>query len=495
MKKFKYILSFILLAACTKQEFQANRSFQNSTIDSVSTTSAKLCSSYTLVKPKVDILMLWDNTSSFNFVTPETKASMKNLINSVSENFDYHVLSAPLVPAQAGQLFDSILVTSDTSSVNGNASSILKNKDEAISSLSFSTGKGSAETGIDRAYSLITENRSNGIFRDGAYTIIVLMSNEDDKGCELSTGYTSCTTTDKNNYLSEKKQKFLCLRGNTSSFNCGSYPTLDATMMRFITIAPLTACTNGLNKINYSYKTLSKFIYESSYNNGWPNATDHLNPDVAGYFDSYNLCTADFSNIFSGVNTAIKQTVIKHIYDAWPVASSSTSVDPDTIVVTREDGKILTNRSNESNPIDGYIYIGDQVNHSTRIYPTSGEYFTGKMIQLFGSNNNDLIVYPHCLTVTFQGVKSKYGFIYLENGEPYTPSIEVTINGNLVPQSTTNGWSYMGLQYTSALNSNYKIANLPAGMASGYFIQLNGSYQINNSTSASVKVYYTSKAN
>jgi hypothetical protein len=496
MKNFKALPLIILLAfSCTKQEFQTNKSSQTSTITSVTSTSTQLCSQSTLVKPKVDILMLWDNSSSFNFVTNDTKTSMSNLISSVSEKFDYHVLNAPLVPANSASMYEMSLIASDTSSVNGSATAILKTKETAISTLAFSQGAGGSEAGIDRAYNVITANRSNGIFRDGAYTIVVLMSNEDDKGCELATGYNTCTQSDKNNYLLSKKQKMLCLRGNTSAYNCSGYPTLNSSMMRFITISPLSLCSSGLNKINYNYKSLSKFIYESSYNNGWPTSNDHLNPDVSGYPDSYNLCTINFSGIFDGVNSAIKQTLIKHVYSFWPVASSTASVDPDTLVVTRDDGKVLVNRTGESSPTDGFGYIDVQTNHATRSFPTAGEPFTGKMIELFGTNDNDLVVYPHCLTVSYKGVKSNYGYVFLTNGEPYTPTIEVKINNSIVPQSTTNGWSYMGLQYVSALDANYKVANLPNGATSGYIIKLNGTYQVTNSNTVNIQVYYTSKSN
>ncbi len=495
MKAFNYFFTLLLIMSCAKEEFQTIKSGQNASISQVTTSSNKLCSQHTLVKPKVDILMIWDNSSSFNFVTSATKSAMTNLITSVSEGFDYHLLNAPLVPAETGATFEMSLVASDSSSVSGNAVGILKSKDQAVATLAFSQGNGSTERGIDRAVQIIENNRSNGIFRDGAYTIIVVMSNEDDKGCELQYGYNSCTSYDRNAYLAPKKEKLLCLRGNASGVNCSGTTSLNSSMMRFITIAPLTMCSSGLNKINNNYKTVSKFLYEAPYTNGWPTSNDHLNPEIAGYFDSYNICTIDFSHIFDGVNSAIKQTLIKHVYNFWPVASTSASVDPDTIRVVRDDGKVLVNRTNESSPSDGFAYIGNQVNHATRSYPTAGEPYTGKMIQLFGSNDNDLIVYPRCLTVTYSEVKSQYGYIYLQNGQPYVPSIEVRINGATVPQSTTDGWQYMGLQYTSSLDSQYKVANMPAGTVSGYFIKLNGSYQVNNSQGVSIQVYYSSVAN
>lgn len=517
MKKInKLLLLPLLLFSCTKQEFSTNKSSQSSAINKASSSDTKLCSQYTLIKPKVDILMLWDNTSSFNFITPESKASMGNLIKSVSENFDYHLLSAPLVPKISTNLYEATLVASDTTSVSGTAASILKTKDQAIASLAFSPGIGSAEKGIDQAYQLITNNRSNGIFRDGAYTIIVLMSNEDDKGCEIQNGVNQCRNYSKDSYLAPFKQKFMCLRGSSKLYDCTGYPTLNSTMMRFITISPVdltkNSCAANLNiPVADNYSQMAKFLYQQPYyeynldgsvKSSW-SANDHLNPDVSGLYDSYNLCTISFSNIFDGVNTAIKQTVIKHVYSYWPVASTTTDIDESALAVDVIDGtngsiiKSLVNRTGQSNPTDGFAYIGNQTNHTTRTYPSDGEYYTGKMIQLFGSNNNDLVVYPNCLKVHTEDVKLKYGYIYLQNGQPYTPSIEVTINGSVVPQSTTNGWSYMGKQAISSLPdvSSLKVANLPSGITEGYIIKLNGTYQVTNNSSVDIKVFYTSSSN
>jgi len=496
MKKSLYLLaSLLVLTSCAKEEFAINKGLQSGSVNPIVQTSTKLCSQHTLISPQVDILMLWDNSSSFNFVTTASKSSMTKLIESVSENFDYHILSLPLVPAStANPLYEGILVAKDSASVSGSATSILKTKEQAVATLAFTPGPGSNERGVDRATSIIEANRSNGIFRNGAYTIIVLMSNEDDKGCEMDTGYASCTSYDRANYLAPKKTKLLCLRGNTA-VNCGgsgvSSP-LNSAMMRFITIAPLTACTSGFNKMNASYREVSKTLYEASYTNGWPTSNDHLSPDVTGAPDSYNLCSIDFTHIFDGVNTAIKQTLIKHKYEYWPVANLNADVDPDTLRVVRSDSKILKNTTDESNPTEGYKYIGDQTNHATRIEPTPGEPFTGKMIQLIG---NDKLVYPDCLTVTYDAKKLKYGYIYLKYGQPLVSSIEVRINGSLVPQSTTNGWSFIeNLTLVASLDQSLKIYDLPPGAPSGYFLKLNGSYQFQTSNSAvNVSVYYNSK--
>ena len=324
------------------------------------------------------------------------------------------------------------------------------------------------------------------------------MSNGDDTSCDISNGYT-CTPSEAYTFIQPKINKLLCLRGNTSGINCSGVTTLNSTMMRFINIAPLTSCSSGLGLVNTRYRKTAKTIYETGYTNGWPTSNDNINPFVAGgiqYPDNYDICSIDFNHIFDGVNTAIKQTLIKHVYEYWPVATTGTSIDPTTLSVVRDDGKVLVNRTGESTPTDGFGYIGNQTNHNTRSFPTVGEPFSGLMIQLFGTDNNDKIVYPRCLKVTFDEEKLKYGYIYLKNGEPYVPTIEVRLNGAVVPQNSTNGWDYMGLQFTSSLDQTLKVVDLPSGASSGYFIRLNGTYQFNNTAGAatSISVYYTSKS-
>ena len=501
MRKSIFLFSILLIAtsllSCAKQEFAAIKSPQISNINPLTSTTNQLCSQSTLVSPKVDVLLLWDNSSSALFINSSTKNSFNQLLTSVSEKFDYHILSAPLISTNnTNSLYEASLVVKDTASVSG-VSSILKTKEQAAAALNFSSAVGSYEPGVDRATSIIQANHANGIFRSDAYTIIVVMSNGDDTSCEIATGLGSgCAKPDWEPRLQTKINKLLCLRGNVSGINCSGISPLNSTMMRFINISPLTSCSSGLGKINERYRKVAKSIYETSYSNGWPTSNDNLNPFTSGgtsYPDNYDICSIDLNHIFDGVNTAIKQTLIKHVYEFWPVASAATSIDPDTIQVVRDDGKVLVNRSGEMAPTDGYKYIGNQINHNTRSSPTPGENYSGQMIQLFGVNDNDLIVYPHCLTVRFDAVKAQYGYIQLNNGEPYLPSIVVTINGALVPQSTTDGWDYMGLQFTASLDQTLKIVD-PHG-SSGYFLRLNGSYKFNNTAGAAISVIvnYTAK--
>lgn len=485
----------IYSSSCVKQEFAATKAPQLAAISPLTTTSAQFCAQHTLIKPQVDILILWDNTSSFNFVTAATKNSMNQLLTSISEKFDYHVLSAPLVPT-SGLMGEATLIASDSINLTGPAVSLLKTKDQAVATLGFTSGAGGGEVGLDRTISLIEGNRTNGIFRNGAYTLTVLMSNEDDKGCELATGFNKCAPIDLSIYLKTRTDKLLCLRGNVAGINCAGINPLNSAMMRFMTIAPLTLCPSGLNKLNSTYKDVSKLLYETAYTNGWPTSNDSLQQDLPGYPDSYNLCSIDFNHVFDGVNGAIKQTIIKHEYDYWPVAGANDSIDPETLLVTRDDGVVLKNRAKNPTILNGYEFSDVvQTNQNTRFAPTAGEPFTGKLIHLFGTSGNDKVIYPQCLNIKYDAVKSQFGYIYLKNGEPMPTTIEVKLNNQVVPQSSSEGWDYMGLQMIAGLDTSLKVIDLPAGVPSGYIIRLNGSYKFKNQVGSSmtVNVFYNPK--
>ncbi len=476
-----FLSVLLALSSCAKEEFATNKGGNSNATSQALSSSLKLCTQSTLVSPKVDILMLWDNSTSFNIVTPETRASMGNLISAVSERFDYHILSAPLISTGSSILTNAQLVVKNNTGLTTPATNIIKSKDVAAQSLSFPLSSAGAEPGVERAIQMIEQNRSNGIFRQDAYTMVIVISNEDDDSCEVDTGNSSCAYNTWKPLMDQKVARLINLK-----------TSLNSSMMRFINISPLTPGGCSLDGVrvgeNFRYRMVANALYSAN-----PAYQDHLSPDVTGAFDSYNLCKKNFSSIFAGIESSIKQTLILHKYDYWPVAGKDISLDPDSIRVVRTDGKILTNRTGESSPGDGYSYVGVQ-NRNTRYAPSPGEPFDGKMIQLHGSEGADLVVYPQCLTITYSAEKLTYGYYYLPN-KPVESSIEVSLNGVRVPQSTTNGWDYMSLQYISALDSSLQIVNLPAGGASsGYIIRFNGSYKVKNTTANSFDVRYISAA-
>jgi len=454
--------SLVVLSSCAKEEFSAKKAKQETSSSEALEYSATLCAQSTLIRPKVDILMLWDNTTSFNFVNKETKASMTKLIDSVSEKFDYHIVAAPLVPVGAssvsGSLADAKLIVKNNDNLSNEALSLVTSKEAAVDNLSFiKSSEGSSEAGVSRTIAMLQNNVSNGIFRQGAYTIVVVLSNEDEKlcnGCDSEGSY--------NTYITPKITQLLNIRGNTMA-NPGYAGILNSSMMRFINISNLTSCSRTGGSINFLYKKTAQAIYNAQYSNGWPRANDHLSPALPGYPDSYNLCNISFSNIFDGVNTAIKETLIKHKYDHWPLAAATQAVDPDSVRVYQSGSVELLNRKfNNTNDgfevlVDGNDNAQNFIGKNTRYFPTVGEPFNGKLIKLY---NNDRVTFPDCLMVKYTEPKATFGYIYLQYGKPNLTTMQVKINGEDVPQSSTDGWDYMGLQYVDALDPDLKISKM-----------------------------------
>ena len=59
---------------------------------------------------------------------------------------------------------------------------------------------------------------------------------------------------------------------------------------------------------------------------------------------------------------------------------------------------------------------------------------------------------------------------------PKLESVVLKIRGQTIPQSGTNGWSYVGYKFEQNIKvQNLGFSELPAANRTGYFIQLNGS--------------------
>jgi hypothetical protein len=88
-----------------------------------------------------------------------------------------------------------------------------------------------------------------------------------------------------------------------------------------------------------------------------------------------------------------------------------------------------------------------------------GEFTNAHLLELYG---NARVNYPECLVITSQSPTFYYGYITLSS-KPLLSSVRVRINSVEVPQSTTNGWEYIGFQS----NINLKIQG-PGNPSSPY---------------------------
>ncbi|WP_127714939.1 hypothetical protein [Halobacteriovorax sp. HLS] len=473
MNKWTLFLVSLLLVSCGAEQFGVGKQNSQISTNPIQTGNTSICSDYTLIRPPVDLLFIWDNSTSTRFISNSTKNALSNTINYISDRFDYQVLMAPLIGSGNSNTYffsRSGLMPSGTTVVSkDNASSVIS---------SFPSVSGNSESGAKRARDLLRTNISNGVFRQNAYTVIILMSNEDDNS--FVSGNYGATNSQKISYANAISHDLLCIKGNYSgsslrnsqsmySSNCSGAPTLNSSMMRFLSIAPSYGCQSYF-EANKVYRTMSQNI---ASNQGYVQ-TDYT-----------DICNGNYANIFDQVNSVIADQVVKHKYNYWPVAGNEVELDSSTIVVTRDNGTQIPEGGT-----NGFSYIGKRTNQNTRYYPSAGEPYTGHMIQLSGDAE---VTFPSCLSVTYQAPKDYYGYCHLPS-KPLESSIEVYIDGNLLSNSKWTLEKDGGGNPKYSSNKNIKInspsdfsAKTPGNYQSGYFVRLDSDSVYSNSQSCNVR--------
>ncbi len=502
----------MLLSSCGKEVFDPIANKDTAVSNAVTKVTISSCSSYTQIKPKVDFLFLWDNSTSTTFINSKTKEALNNVIYSISDRFDYHIMLAPLIVRDSDPInFEAKIITESPDGLNNSALAMKIDASLAAQSLNFSYSSGSKEEGIDRSIDLIKANINNGVFRANSYTYVVLMSNQDDSSWAVDF---PPSPNDQQNYLRDKTKEFLCLRGNYNpqTGSC-SGANLNALEMRFMSI---TAFQDGGSCPGVSswdkgdtYQKFSKAVYQEPYfvNNKNESRQSDQNLRADGMYDSYDICSqSDFSKIFEGINSSIRDTILRHKYNYWPVAKQGDPpIDPENIRVFKDGEEI----QRLTNPIpmnaSGFVYNNSVQNVFTRFEPTPGEAFEGYLIRLYG---DAVVTYPECLRVQTQTPKEYFGYVNLQT-KPVESSIKLEINGQSVAKSATNGWELVksGGQPQYFPSKNIKIRgpgqfcpsnsstyceDTPAVNKSGYFLKLNGNAIYSNG--ATIEVIYDPSA-
>ncbi|MEI8345965.1 MAG: hypothetical protein WCG27_00750, partial [Pseudomonadota bacterium] len=479
MSRIIFVLTLILILvgpSCSKQEFATSPSKSTFSTSPVQTYSSVDCARFSTIKPKVDFLFLWGNSPSETYyMTDQLKSAFSNIVNSISANFDYRILAVPLVggnidPANRSTGF---LLASDPTGLSASALGMLVPQSEAAERLwGFSNIAGySQERGVRHSLELLQQNTGTGpnVFRPNSYTIVVLMSNGND---------TSWTTS----YWSDYGETQYFQGTVLPQFQAFKLSTLHPQQLRFMSlVAYRDSCNTAGDFRGSGYWKMSKYLYDDNS----PALTDQAGKV---WPDSYDLCGADWSLIFNGINNSIHSIIEAHKYNYWPVrAATCTGVpsgscnvnspippfDNRFVNVFKHTANITQQIPNDA--ANGFTYVGCCNNYNTRYAPTVGEPFTGYMIRL---NGNAKVEYPSCVTVKTETQQECYGWVHLES-KPVPSSVKLYINGTEISQSASNGW-----QFVDALQSNLDIkvqcvgdpfnSNAVPEIHSGYFLQLNG---------------------
>lgn len=462
-KLFIFILLSMFLVSCGEEVLTQNTLSTSYTASDLQGFELNTCAQMHFDKPPVDILFIVDNSgSSLLPKFAEIKSQIANTINTISSDFDYHIYVAPLIALQGDSLQGYPLLVSDTSTLNNTALNIVT--PNSLQFFSQATG-GTDEHGFVRATALINANKTNGIFRSKANTVVVTISNGDDNSAtQTLNGQPYYNSTVFNNAKNELLA-YSALHGGTSSLQAESF--------RYLTLVAHSNC-NGY-KAGYQYKKMSNEIYAAM------NYNDDSNKN------SYNLCSNNFTSLFSSINNSIRAVVVGHKYNKWKISNANPGdIQLDDLTVT----KILADGSSvniSAGTVNGYSDLDFFTTpQNTRYEPTAGEPKTGLLINLNGTAR---VTYPECIIAKTRTPTEYYGFLALPR-EPQTDSIKVIIRGQEISQDSTNGWGYIGWKESQNIKvtgpTNVPIT--PAVYKSGYFIKLFGSAIFTNGDT--IEVYY-----
>jgi hypothetical protein len=236
---------------------------------------------------------------------------------------------------------------------------------------------------------------------------------------------------------------------------------LNLDQLRLFSVTAKTACKPGWFSSQDSYIKMSNDLYEYSGASDSPTNKD-----------SYNLC-AGVSNVFAPVNTSIRKVIIHNKYRYWPITFANSSHERNDF----GDIHIYKINNNTSQPIpssDWSYYEHTGVSKlNTREPASPGGEADGKHFIRF--NDNALITSPTCVRVNSSTRTEYFGYVVLHQ-EPRPESIVLRINGKMIANSNTDGWSYLG----NRMIQNIKMPHpnegdqFPAVHKSGFLLKLNG---------------------
>ena len=484
--KYWWLIYIFLFVSCGKEVFAPQTKRASQQAEPVQVTSVNQCAKHTLIEPQVDLLYIVDNTGSTYFLNSEVKASIANTITYLDTNkFDYRIVIIPMVnPGNNPKIVVSKYAIPGVSLTNINNIN--------VTSFFSPMTTGNAELGFLRALSFIGTNvqsnpSSSGLFRKNSNTIIVNISTEDDTDI-IRDGWN--VIADNYNLRRTQFQKFTksywlnpAHYGQTMD---NGWAKLDANKLRYISVVPHSItnsyhCNVTSSRVGTRYKFMSKDLYIYSGD------TDQ---DSRTWMDSYDLCSGNFSAIFDGINNSIESVVLGHTYNYWLIAESSCGITPGSITVDKySGGSYLGSLGVYPSDPNGFEYIGYSSNQNTRELPTPGEPETGYFVRLHGTGK---VSYPQCIVINTTAPPDYYGYLVIPQ-QPDLGTVSITKNGSAIPQSGTNGWSYIG--YFSNKNIRVTGANddtalssgcHPAVNRTGHFIKLHGPAIYTNSDSIEI---------
>lgn len=476
---FLSLLFLLALAGCGAEQFGTAPTSTAQPANPLQVYQQSSCSGHTLIKPEVDILYVVDNSSSTAWLSTSLKNSIQNTISSISSQFDYRIISTPLLKTTSGNSHYQVLASSALPGTI-DSSKVLSSP----SQFSFFPAAGSStdplnpadpfeeEAGLKRVDEFVSANASvvgqEKLIRRNSYLVIVVVSNGKDYDIERTPangGFNQAAFNSRRarfanlkNYLGSQQLRLLTVTANNKG---------------------LSSCPAGTYSSLQSYGNMSEAVYQDQFGT------------FAGGADHYDLCSSNISTVFAQVNSTIQQVIIPHSYKYWPITSTDGVIDT-------APGRIRVFKSSpSSSPVEltsGWSYVPNP-NYpgaiETRVDPNTGNPIAGEptsrkhLIQFNGS----YITYPECISITTSSNLEYFGYLVIPK-IPKLESVVIKINGTAVPSS---GYTYIGQQ-----NRNIKVAHngypaTPEVLKSGYMFQLNSSHYYKSGDN--VEIFYVPASN
>lgn len=467
MKSLFLFASLLLLASCGKEQFGTVAQNESTSVSGLEKYSATFETKRTLLKPKVDIIYVVDNSSSTVHIQQALKDSVTATLGTISSQFDFRVISTPLISTSNT---DYNVFTNSTDALPS-TSNIVPSANLLLTPI-FNNIQNGTERGLARTIDFMNHHRSTGLIRPNAYHLIILVSNGHDQEVEEvwnENGETKLRQENSVTVFSKRLTSFTQLETN-----------LQSQQLRLFSVSASKKCTMKTNTSTYrsgwisselSYQNMSKELYQLAA------ASDSSSRDV------YDLCEDGLSKLFAGVNKSIKEEVIPHKYIYFPVtfANNNPIVDTNAIQVKKISGSTVTTLTGWT-----YEYYANGASKPMRTDPES-EYVTSKhFIKL-----NQPLVYPDNILITSTSMVEYFQYVVIPRPAKNDGSIVIRVNGNDIPKADI---SYDGYK----ANTNIKVghqgsSSTPEVLKSGYFIKITNPAHYYKSGDA-VDVYYTPDA-
>ena len=254
---FISLLFLLALAGCGAEQFGTTPLSNSSQASQLQNFEQLSCSSYTLIKPKVDILYVVDNSTSTYYVASEIQSAIRNTVDSISKEFDYRVVGTGLlpIPGDSTPLNDYQFMTNSTDSFNSEAASRKVISSSEFTFFSPAVSGGNAEAGLNRIISFMNGHRgsSDSLFRQGAYHLIVLISNGRDVEVEVPSVFGNGETILNQSVYNSRLSSLNAIKTSLAS-----------QQFRLISVSAKSACQPGWLSSMKSYVKMSNELYNLS---------------------------------------------------------------------------------------------------------------------------------------------------------------------------------------------------------------------------------------